>query len=87
MVLNIKRIKSFNAFKVSCTLLHSKYSKKQVLLIEWEENGKHDTMIKSGGCCCEVAKSCTTLCDPMDCSTPGFPVLQCLPELAQTPVH
>ena len=28
-----------------------------------------------------------TLCDPVDCSTPGFPVLQHLPELAQTHVH
>ena len=27
------------------------------------------------------------LCDPMDCSTPGFPVLHYLPELAQTHVH
>ena len=27
------------------------------------------------GCCCSVAQSCLTLCDPMDCSTPGFPVL------------
>ena len=25
--------------------------------------------------CCSVAQSCRTLCDPMDCSTPGFPVL------------
>ena len=25
-----------------------------------------------------------TLCDPMDCSTPGFPVLHHIPELAQT---
>ena len=24
--------------------------------------------------CCSVAKSCPALCDPMDCSTPGFPV-------------
>ena len=28
-----------------------------------------------------------TLCDPMNCSTPGFPVLHILPELAQTHVH
>ena len=28
-----------------------------------------------------VAQSCLTLCDPLDCSTPGFPVLHCLPEL------
>ena len=38
-------------------------------------------------CCCSVAQSCLTLYDPMDCSTPGFPVLPCLPEFAQTSVH
>ena len=27
--------------------------------------------------CCSVAQSCPTLCDPMDCCTPGFPVLHC----------
>ena len=34
-----------------------------------------------------VTQSCLTLCDPMDCSTPGFPVHHQLPELAQTHVH
>ena len=34
-----------------------------------------------------VAQSCLTLCDPMDCSTPGFPVHHQLTELTQTPVH
>ena len=38
-------------------------------------------------CCCSVAESCPTLCNPMDYSTPGFPVLYYLPELAQTYVH
>ena len=38
-------------------------------------------------CCCSVAQSCPTLCDSMDCSIPGFPVLHRLPELAQTHVH
>ena len=38
-------------------------------------------------CCCSVAKSCPTLCDPMDCSTPGLPVHHQKPELAQTHVH
>ena len=33
-----------------------------------------------------VAQSCLTLCDPMDCSMPGFPVHHKLPELAQTHV-
>ena len=37
--------------------------------------------------CCWVTKSCLTLCDPMDCSTPGFPVPHHLLELAQTHVH
>ena len=36
---------------------------------------------------CSVAQSCPTLCDPMGCSTPGFPVLHHLLELAQTHVH
>ena len=34
-----------------------------------------------------VAQSCPTLCDPMDCSTPGFPVHHQLLERAQTYVH
>ena len=37
--------------------------------------------------CCLVTKLCLTLCDPMDCSTPGFPVLHYLLEFAQTHVH
>ena len=43
--------------------------------------------IKGFGCCCSVAKSYVTLCDPVNCSTPGFPVLQYLLEFAQTHVH
>jgi len=34
-----------------------------------------------------VPKSCLTLCDPMDCNMPGFPVLHHLAEFAQTHVH
>ena len=34
-----------------------------------------------------VAQFCLTLCDPMDCSMPGFPVPHQLPELSQTYVH
>ena len=36
---------------------------------------------------CSVAKWCPTLCYPVDCGTPGFPVLHYLPEFAQTHVH
>ena len=38
-------------------------------------------------CCCSIAKSCLTPCDPMDCNTSGFPVLHHLLEFAQTQVH
>ena len=38
-------------------------------------------------CCCSFAQSCLNLCDPMDCSTPGFSVLHHLLELAQAHVH
>ena len=34
-----------------------------------------------------VTQSCLTLCDPMDCSTPGLPVHHQLPEFTQTDVH
>ena len=34
-----------------------------------------------------VAQSCPTLCDPMNCSTPGLPVHHQLPEITQTHVH
>ena len=34
-----------------------------------------------------VTQSCPTLCDPMDCSTPGFPVQLQLLEFTQTHVH
>ena len=34
-----------------------------------------------------VAQSCPTLCDTMNCRTPGLPVHQQLPEFTQTHVH
>ena len=46
---------------------------------------KHKTLLISR--CCLVTKSCPTLCDPMDCSTSGFPVLHYLLEFAQSIVH
>ena len=43
------------------------------------EGARHDRRC----CCCSVAQSYPTLCDPMDCSIPGLPVPQCLPEFAK----
>ena len=38
-------------------------------------------------CCYSLVKSRLTLCDPMNCSTPGFPMFHYLPEFARTHVH
>ena len=43
--------------------------------------------IFSQHCCCSVTKSCLTLCDPMNCRMPGFPVLHYLLEFIQIHVH
>ena len=43
--------------------------------------GKDKTQFSS------VAQSCLTLCDPMNCSTPGLPVHHQLPEFTQIQVH
>ena len=48
---------------------------------EWQIDGDRLVQFSS------VTQSCPTLCDPMDCSTPGFPIHHQLPELAQTHVH
>ena len=47
----------------------------------------HDCALNQLPSCCSVAKSILTLCDTVDCSTPGFSVLHCLPEFAQTHFH
>ena len=38
-------------------------------------------------CCCSVVQPYLTLCDPMDCSMPDFPVLHHLLEFATQPSH
>ena len=38
-------------------------------------------------CYCSVAKSCPTLCNPVDCSSPGSSRLHCFLEFAQIHVH
>ena len=38
-------------------------------------------------CCFSVTKSSLTVCDPVNCSIPCFPVLHYLPEFAQTHAH
>ena len=67
----------------------------QELLLNLESRGSLEeegllplgTPVFSLCCCCSLAQSYLILCDPMDCSTPGFPVHYHLPELAQTHVY
>ena len=40
-----------------------------------------------GTFCCLITKSCPVLCNPIDCSTPGFPVLHYLLEFVKTYVY
>ena len=53
------------------------------LFFDFEEESKEFLSVQFSS----VAQSCPTLCEPMDCSTPGFLVHHQLPELAQTHVH
>ena len=49
--------------------------------------GKNHRVFPSQRSCCSVTNSCPTLCDPMDCITPGCPIFHYLPEFAQTYVY
>ena len=44
-------------------------------------------MLVATDCCCSVAKSCLTLCDPMDCRMPVSSVFHYLPEFARFHIH
>ena len=68
---------------VKMTLLTNvicRLSSHQKSLFFWKLGG-------GGGGGGSVAKLCPTLCDTVDCSLPGFPVLHCLLEFAQIRVH
>ena len=47
----------------------------------------HTCGLKEYCYCFSVTKLCPTLCNPRNCSMPGFPVLHFLPAFAQTHVH
>ena len=49
--------------------------------------GLNKTKVEMFSSISSVIQSCLTLCDPMDCSTPGFPVHHQLLEFTETHVH
>ena len=66
---------------LQCSTTHTPSLLKAGFAFKWHRNPEQT------GVCCSDAKSHPTLCNPMDCSTPGIPVLHCLSEFAQTHVH
>ena len=49
--------------------------------VSWPQPHTLDSCVDYRCCCCSVSQLCPTLCSPMDCSTPGFPVSQSLLKL------
>ena len=62
----------FNIF-LTATLKKMKQAKRIPIVFYLTQHIKNTTVKTC--CCCSVAKSCPALCDPVDCSTQGFPVL------------
>ena len=59
---------------------------------KWLSHSPYLITLEIGFCHCvkffsSVTQSCLTLCDPIDCSMPDFPVHHQLPESTQTHVH
>ena len=65
------------------------FSSESVLHIRWPKYWSFSFSISSAAAATAAKwpQSCLTLCDPMDCSTPGLPVHHQLPEFTQTHVH
>ena len=66
----------------------SRYQLEQVIKVDMTITGTSQQFFyQSDVCWCSIAKSCLTLCDPMNCSMPGSSVLYYLLEFAQIHVH
>ena len=68
---------------------YSSFSLDDVLLAITEllRGGKFTTLFFTLVQFSSAAQLCLTLYDPMECSTPGFPVQHHFPEIAQTHAH
>ena len=73
--------------RVACLNLH--FTSFWQLLSQWPNKVQQldyslvITEVLLQSCCCTVTKPCLTLCDPVNCSSPGFPVLHDLLEFAK----
>ena len=92
------RLKNIHEKRVSNTKQDKVVEKKRgeevkvtvTIFAEWEglnKAVKNGQPLKGKVQFSSVAQSCPTLCDTMNCSTPGLPVHHQLPEFTQTHVH
>ena len=94
------RFQRFNAGFLECFSLSLLYNNNFPHLFfrikhSWSKTAHLYMLVSNSGDCTldhvvqfsSVAQSCPTLCDPMNCSTPGLPVHHQLPEFTQTHVH
>ena len=76
-------------YKCSFTFIGDCKSKPLILslfrLIFWSHHTACRILVPS--CCCSVAQSCPTLCNPINFRIPGLPVHHHLPEFAQTQIY
>ena len=73
---------------VGRSILGSENSKGPVAGVEPEcSRNKEEASVAGAKLVSSVAQLCPTLCEPMDCRKPGFPVHHQLPEITQTHVH
>ena len=79
---------SKNYFVCFCNLLNISEFEQTLEIVE-DRGAWHsaDHGVTSSVQFSSVNQLCPTLCDPMDCSTPGFPVHHQLPEFTQTHVR
>ena len=61
--------------------VHAYYDAHMIIILNCSNHKLHSVQFSS------VTQSCPTLCDSMNCSTPGLPVHHKLPEFTQTHVH
>ena len=73
--------------KLRCLYLNVPLSKYSSPPLDSSHGFQVNPCRKKALCLLFSPQSCPALCDPKDCSTPGFPVLQYLQEFAQTCVH
>ena len=59
----------------------------QLVYLSSNKYFKHLMYTENHSSCCSVTNSCPALCNPMNCSTPGFPILHHLLKFTQTHIH